>query len=65
MSVDVSKTNYGVILGPDNISVSKLNFCVVIGPPDGIVVTKMVYGVIIDTLTPEAAGGRRRQIVNC
>lgn len=65
MTDTVTKLNYGVLIGPpvNAVTVPKINYGVVIGPPAGIVITKMNFGVIIDTLTPGATA-RRRQMIN-
>ena len=47
-----------------SVDVSKALFGTVIGPGEGVTVSKAVFGVIIDTTTPEPpSSGRRRQVM--
>jgi hypothetical protein len=66
MTDTVSKMNFGLIIGPNNLAVTKINFGVAFGPPGGMVVTKMNFGVVYDPNTPgPGASTRRRQITVC
>lgn len=62
MTITVSKTNFGLLVGPQNVAVSKINFGLLVGPPGGLLVTKLNFGIVYDPNTPGPGSGRRRQI---
>lgn len=60
MTIEISKTNMGILAGPTGAVITKINMGAIVGPT-GLVVTKINMGIIVG---PQISRRRRITVAN-